>query len=59
MKYYITINTVGHPMTTVEVNGGEVAWDKYSALAEILEGLAIVQLVDSETAEIIASNEEE
>ena len=58
MKYYITINTVGHPTTMVEVNGVEVAWDKYLALAEILEGLAIVQLVDGETAEIIASNEE-
>ena len=58
MKYYITINTIGHPMTTVEVDGVEVAWDKYSSLAEILEGLAIVQLVDGETAEIVANNEE-
>ena len=58
MKYYIAINTVGHPMTLIEVNGLEIAWEKYSALAEILEGLAIVQLVDGETAEIIAENEE-
>ena len=58
MKYYITINTVGHPMTMIEIDGMEVAWDKYSALAEILEGLAIVQLVDGETAEIVANNEE-
>lgn len=59
MKYYITINTVGQPTTMIEVNGVESAWDKYSTLAVTLEGLAAVQLIDAETAEIIASNEEE
>ena len=58
MKYYITISTKGQPTTMIDISGVEFAWEKYSTLAEELEGLAVVQLVDGETAEIIASNEE-
>ena len=59
MKMYITISTKGQPATMIDISGVEFAWEKYSALAETLEGLAIVQLVDGETAEVIASNEED
>lgn len=59
MKYYITINTKGQPTTMIEISGMDIAWEKFSTLAETLEGLAVVQLVDGETAEIIASNEED
>lgn len=58
MKFYITIGTKGQPTTTIEISGIDFAWEKYLELAETLEGLAEVQLVDSETAEIIASTEE-
>ena len=59
MKYYITINTPAQPMTTIEISGVDFAWEKFTILAETLDGLAVVQLVDAETAEIIASNEED
>lgn len=42
----------------IDISGVEFAWEKYSTLAEELEGLAVVQLVDGETAEVIASNED-
>lgn len=58
MKYYITIATK-EQSTMIEISGIDFAWEKYSVLAETLENLAIVQLIDGETAEIIASNEEE
>lgn len=59
MEYYITIGTKGQTTTMIEISGGDFAWEKFSTLAETLEGLAVVQLVDGETAEIIASNEED
>ena len=59
MNFIITINTKGQPITMIDISGMDFAWEKYSTLAEELEGLAIVQLVDAETAEIIASNEED
>ena len=59
MKYYITIATKEQSTTMIEISGIDFAWEKYSVLAETLENLAIVQLIDGETAEIIASNEEE
>ena len=59
MKYYITISTQGQPTTMIEISGIDFAWEKFSALAETLESLAVVQLVDAETAEIIANNEED
>ena len=59
MKYYITISTKGQPITMIEVSGADFAWEKFSTLAEEFEGFAIVQLVDGETEEIIASNEED
>ena len=59
MNFFITISTKGQPITMIDISGIDFAFEKYSALAEELEGLAIVQLVDAETAEIIASNEED
>ena len=59
MKFYITIGTKGQSATMIDISGVDFAWEKYSTLAEELEGLAAVQLVDAETAEIIASNEED
>lgn len=59
MNFIITINTKGQSTTMIDISGVEFAWGKYSALAEELEGLAVVQLVNAETAEIIASNEED
>ena len=55
---YITISIKGQPTTMIEVSGAEFAWEKFSALAETLEGLAVVQLVDKKTEEIVASNED-
>lgn len=59
MRYYITISTKGQPTTMIDISGVDFAWEKYSTLAETLDGLAVIQLVDGETAEIIASNEED
>jgi hypothetical protein len=59
MKYYITISTKGQPTTMIEISGVDFAWEKFCILEETLEGLAVVQLVDGETAEVIASNEED
>ena len=59
MNFFITISTKGQPTTMIDISGVDFAWEKYSTLAEELEGLAAVQLVDAETAEIIASNEED
>lgn len=59
MNFVITINTKGQPTTMIDISGVDFAWEKYSILAEELVGLAVVQLVDAETAEIIASNEED
>ena len=58
MKFYITISTKGQSTTLIEICGIDFAWEKFSALAETLEDLAEIQLVDAETAEIIASNKE-
>ena len=58
MKYYIAISTKGQPTTMIDISGVDFAWEKFSTLVEELEGLAVVQLVDGETAEIIASNED-
>ena len=58
MKFYITIGTKGQSTTLIEISGIDFAWEKYLTLAETLQGLAEVQLVDAETAEILASNEE-
>lgn len=59
MNFVITINTKGQPTTMIDISGVDFAWEKFTILAETLDGLAIVQLVDAETAEIIASNEED
>lgn len=59
MIYYITISTKGQPTTMIDISGADFAWEKFTILAETLDGLAIVQLVDAKTAEIIASNEED
>ena len=59
MKMIISIRVNGQPTTNIEVSGYDFAWEKYRELAETLEGLAVVELVDVDNGEVIESSDEE
>ena len=55
----ISIRVNGQPTTNIEVSGYDFAWEKYRELAETLEGLAVVELVDADNGEVIEGSDDE
>lgn len=57
--FYISISVTGQPSTTIEIRGMEKAYESYRFACLGLAPMAVVDLVDGLTGEIISSSSDE